>query len=83
MQGYYLAMAADDDCVKLWDLRKLKNLKTLQLVEGYEVIFSSLEFQPPINVFFYAPGEGPGDMCFDSSGTYFAVAGSDANSAMR
>ena len=36
-QGYYLATAADDNCVKLWDLRKLKNFKTLQLDEGYEV----------------------------------------------
>ena len=35
--GYYLATAADDNCVKLWDLRKLKNFKTLQLDEGYEV----------------------------------------------
>ena len=35
--GYYLATAADDCCVKLWDLRKLKNFKTLQLDEGYEV----------------------------------------------
>ena len=35
--GYYLATAADDACVKLWDLRKLKNFKTLSLEEGYEV----------------------------------------------
>ena len=36
--GYYLATAgADDGCVKLWDLRKLKNFKTIQLDEGYEV----------------------------------------------
>ena len=35
--GYYLATAADDSCVKLWDLRKLKNFRTLQLDEGYEV----------------------------------------------
>ena len=35
--GYYLATAADDCCVKLWDLRKLKNFKTLQLDDGYEV----------------------------------------------
>jgi len=36
--GYYLATAtADDACVKLWDLRKLKNFKTIQLEEGYEV----------------------------------------------
>merc|ERR1711934_1129902 len=53
--GYYLAMAADDNCVKLCDLRKLKNFKTFQLVEGYEVR----------------------DLCFDSSGTYCAVACSD------
>ena len=37
LSGYYLATAADDNCVKLWDLRKLKNFKTLQLDEGYEV----------------------------------------------
>ena len=32
-----MATAADDCCVKLWDLRKLKNFKTLPLDEGYEV----------------------------------------------
>lgn len=53
--GYYLATAADDACVKLWDLRKLKNFKTLQLDEGYQIK----------------------DLCFDQSGTYLAVAGSD------
>lgn len=53
--GYYLATAADDACVKLWDLRKLKNFKTLQLDEGYQIR----------------------DLCFDQSGTYLAVAGSD------
>ncbi len=53
--GYYLATAADDACVKLWDLRKLKNFKTIQLDEGYEVQ----------------------DLCFDQSGTYLALAGSD------
>ena len=37
ISGYYLATAADDCCVKLWDLRKLKNFKTLQLDDGYEV----------------------------------------------
>ena len=35
--GYYLATSAEDSCVKLWDLRKLKNFKTIQLDEGYEV----------------------------------------------
>lgn len=53
--GYYLATAAEDSCVKLWDLRKLKNFKTIQLDEGYEVK----------------------DLCFDQSGTYLAVAGTD------
>lgn len=53
--GYYLATAAEDSCVKLWDLRKLKNFKTLQLEEAYEVK----------------------DICFDQSGTYLAVAGTD------
>lgn len=53
--GYYLATAADDACVKLWDLRKLRNFKTLQLDEGYQIK----------------------DLCFDRSGTYLAVAGTD------
>lgn len=53
--GYYLATAAEDCCVRLWDLRKLKNFKTLPLEEGYEIR----------------------DLCFDQSGTYLAVAGTD------
>jgi pre-mRNA-processing factor 19 len=53
--GYYLATAADDASVKIWDLRKLKNFKTIQLEGNYEVK----------------------DLCFDQSGTYLAVAGSD------
>lgn len=36
--GYYLATAADDSSVKLWDLRKLKNFKTLQLDNNFEVL---------------------------------------------
>ena len=36
--GYYLATAADDAVVKLWDLRKLKNFKNITLDERYEVI---------------------------------------------
>jgi pre-mRNA-processing factor 19 len=35
--GYYLATSAEDSCIKLWDLRKLKNFKTIQLDDGYEV----------------------------------------------
>lgn len=54
--GYYLATAAGDDgCVKLWDLRKLKNFKTIQMGDGYDI----------------------SDLCFDQSGTYLAVAGTD------
>ena len=34
---YYLATSADDSVVKLWDLRKLKNFKTINLDESYEV----------------------------------------------
>jgi len=30
--GYYLATAADDASVKLWDLRKLKNFKNIQVI---------------------------------------------------
>ena len=40
--GYYLASSAEDSVVKLWDLRKLKNFKTIPLEEGYEV--KSLSF---------------------------------------
>lgn len=32
-----MATAADDSSVKLWDLRKLKNFKTLQLDNNFEV----------------------------------------------
>jgi len=35
--GYYLATAAEDACVKLWDLRKLRNFKTVKLDDKYEV----------------------------------------------
>ena len=38
--GYYLATAADDG-VKLWDLRKLKNFKTLDAVRP------TAEYHPP------------------------------------
>lgn len=32
--GYYLATGADDGEVKIWDLRKLKNLKTFSINDG-------------------------------------------------
>lgn len=39
---YYLASAADDSVVKLWDLRKLKNFKTIELESNYQVRSLSL-----------------------------------------
>ena len=56
--GYYLATAAADASVKLWDLRKLKNFKSIALDQDYEIK----------------------DVCFDQSGTYLAVAGTDVRS---
>ena len=35
--GYYLATAGLDASVKLWDLRNLKNFRTLTFDEGHEV----------------------------------------------
>lgn len=35
--GFYLATAADDSVVKLWDLRRLSNFKTITLDSSYEV----------------------------------------------
>lgn len=35
--GYYLATAAEDASIRLWDLRKLKNFKTIQLDDGYSI----------------------------------------------
>ena len=35
--GYYLATAAEDSTVKLWDLRKLKNFQSIDLSESYQV----------------------------------------------
>ena len=37
LNHYLIIPFLEDSCVKLWDLRKLKNFKTLQLEEGYEV----------------------------------------------
>ena len=39
MCRYYLASAADDSVVKLWDLRKLKNFKTIELESNYQVLY--------------------------------------------
>ena len=35
--SYYLATSADDSVIKLWDLRKLKNFKTITLEDRFEV----------------------------------------------
>lgn len=48
--GYYLATAADDSSVKLWDLRKLKNFKTLQLDNNFEVSSSPVSAVSPYSV---------------------------------
>ncbi|KRZ56463.1 Pre-mRNA-processing factor 19, partial [Trichinella nativa] len=53
--GYYLASVADDSMIKLWDLRKLKNFKTIALDDSFQ----------------------PQDVCFDQSGSYLAVAGTE------
>lgn len=77
--GYYLATSADDSVVKLWDLRKLKNFKTIALDDGYEVCISLLLISLfPRRIissaccFFQVKS-----LCFDHSGTYLAVAGTD------
>ena len=47
--SYYLATAADDSVVKLWDLRKLKNFKTIELEPRYQVCESlSLSLSLPL-----------------------------------
>ena len=38
MCSYYLASSADDSVVKLWDLRKLKNFKTIELDSSFQVV---------------------------------------------
>ncbi|UYV71705.1 PRPF19 [Cordylochernes scorpioides] len=86
--GYYLATSADDSVIKLWDLRKLKNFKTINLDEGYECEKHYLSLyrydiarthpseannDPSINKWYVQVK----DLCFDQSGTYLAVAGTD------
>lgn len=52
----YLATSATyDNCVKLWDLRKIQSFKTLNFDDNYVIK----------------------DLCFDRSGTYLGVAGTD------
>lgn len=55
--------------VKLWDLRKLKNFKTLTLDDRYEVTARVLRD--------VTDSAQVKNLCFDHSGTYLAVAGTD------
>jgi len=57
--SYYLATSADDSTVKLWDLRKLKNFRTINLEEGYEVSFIEycLKWSPVSNKHLVCWGE--------------------------
>ena len=47
--SYYLATSANDSVVKLWDLRKLKNFKSINLEQGSEVFHHPLPpaYLPP------------------------------------
>jgi pre-mRNA-processing factor 19 len=75
--GYYLATAADDASVKLWDLRKLKNFKNIQ-VTGNFYDHNLLEFKLTLKKWFQLDdGYEVKDLCFDQSGSYLAVAGTD------
>lgn len=42
--GYYLATAADDWSIKLWDLRKLKNFKTISMEDRYQVTLNYMNY---------------------------------------
>ena len=44
LTGYYLATAAEDSVVKLWDLRKLKNFRSIALEERYEIKSLSFDY---------------------------------------
>ena len=83
---YYLASAADDSVVKLWDLRKLKNFKTIELESNYQV-----SNQLPLHVAFdcfaalwsfhslmrLSLSLQVHSVTFDQTGTYLAIAGND------
>ena len=75
---YYLATSANDSVVKLWDLRKLKNFKSINLEEGSEVtplcVCVSGVLSPP------PPPPQVLSLCFDQTGTYLAVAGTNIQS---
>ena len=77
--SYYLASAAEDSVVKLWDLRKLKNFKTLELDQGYQVCMCACCMMCPVGLVRYhcACPLQVQSVCFDQTGTYLAVGGTD------
>ena len=70
--SYYLATSADDSVVKLWDLRKLKNFKTITLDESDEVKYVPLlrynrlfEYSLKCWTFWPKSVEGGPKLCFE------------------
>ena len=75
--SYYLATSAHDASVKLWDLRKLKNFKTLSFDNDAHQARHLFERIVMLNYRFTKVAH----VDFDYSGSYLAVGGTDIRSA--